>query len=366
MAGRPRQQLRREFVVLHPLGGHEPGVIAIGAGREEALLADVQAPVGVVVQVAQFHVRRQALRQFRPQAAFVPVDRHRSHVAAGREVEPHDRFRGKRLGVFAFDLDALDAGWRVEQQRPIHSVQNVARHIAQRAAAEVIPAAPVERLVFRVIRTRRGRADPQVPVQRLRNFFFRQRMIDALRPDGTVGPGVHFLDRADLAGPDHFAQLPDAFARVALVAHLRGDAIFARRITQHAGLEDRPGHGLLAVDVFAALHGPHRRDGVGVVGSGNGHRVDVAALLVQHHPVVFVRLGVRKLLERLGGVVPIGVRQGDDVVPHGTAHDVAMALATGADRGDVQLLIGGLVAQSLQRRRALALQFRGRQRGRRS
>ena len=50
-------------------------------------------------------------------------------------------------GAGAFLLDALDAGRRAEMQRHVRSAQNVARHVAERAAAEIVEAAPVERLI---------------------------------------------------------------------------------------------------------------------------------------------------------------------------------------------------------------------------
>src|SRR5438093_257851 len=96
----------------------------------------------------------------------------------------------------------------------------MARHVSQRTAAEVPPAAPLER----VINTwpefaRRSDAQPVLPIdsfERLRDFFFllrddllgvlgvvllrlsgelvqRHAATGALRPDRAIGPRKHFL-----------------------------------------------------------------------------------------------------------------------------------------------------------------------------
>src|SRR6185369_17681511 len=123
--------------------------------------------------------------------------------------------------------------------RHIHRPQDVARHIAQRAAAEVEEAAPVERIVetaasaaagtsgsrSRRVRPRLRDPQPQVPIECRWRSRFRRSLGDSLRPDRTIGPGVDFGYIADLAGPDDLRRDPRAVIRVALVAHLRGNLI---------------------------------------------------------------------------------------------------------------------------------------------
>src|SRR5439155_23197468 len=117
-------------------------------------------------------------------------------------------------------------------QGEIRRAQNVAGHIAQRAAAEIVEAAPVERLIkvavlggvsfaARSVWSFFGDAEPGVPVERARYGVRGRNMRETLRPDRAVCPGVHFGHVADLARPDHFGGLARAFVRVALVAHLR-------------------------------------------------------------------------------------------------------------------------------------------------
>ena len=190
-------------------------------------------------------------------------------------------------------------------------------------------------------------------------------MIDPLRPDRPVGPGVDFLHRADVTVPNHFAEFACAFARVPLVAHLRRHAMLAGCFGEHSRLKNRVCERLLTIDVFTALHRPHRRRGMRMVGGGNDHRVDIVALLVEHLAVVFVLLCVWKFRKGLGGYLPVGIGKGNDVFRR-AARNVAVALTAGADGGDVQLLVRGLVAQPLQRRRALRFEPGSRQCGSRS
>ena len=91
-------------------------------------------------------------------------------------------FVGNMKSTRAFLLDALDAGGSAQLQRHVRRAQDVAGHVAQRAAAEIVEAAPVERLIeiaaeLRSDSPRRpdvygrwfGDAQPQVPIERLGN-----------------------------------------------------------------------------------------------------------------------------------------------------------------------------------------------------
>ena len=246
--------------------------------------------------------------------------------------------------------EALDAGRRREPQRHVRRAQNVARHVADRSTAELREGAPVVRHVGRAVRARITVGQPGIPVERRRNGRFLRHHLRPLRPVGprTIGPGVHFGDAADLARPDHLAALPRAFARVALVAHLRGHAVLSRAQRQLLRLPHRARQRLLAIHVLAARHGPHRRAGVHVVWTGYDHRVDVFSMRVEHAPEILVLRHVRVQLERLLGARVVGIGQRDDVLT-GTLVNVLAGPASGPDRGDVQLLVGRFVAQALQR-----------------
>src|SRR5262249_15305898 len=124
---------------------------------------------------------------------------------------------------------------------------------------------------------------------------------------------------------------------------------------------DRIGHGasfaygqrlrFFTVDVLARLAGLHGDDGVPVVRSGDEARVDVVA--GQHLAKVAVDLGILvavTLVDRIPGAIALllaDVAGGDHLhllKAHQGAH-VARALATGADRGHHDTVIGGPAAQ---------------------
>ena len=74
------------------------------------------------------------------------------------------------------------------------------------------------------------------------------------------------------------------------------------------------GHRLLHVDVLAALDGRHGDHGMGMVGRGHDHRVDVL-LLVQHDAEILVPLGRAGYLSKvLAAYAGIDVAQGHDVL----------------------------------------------------
>src|SRR6185437_391849 len=103
-----------------------------------------------------------------------------------------------------------------------------------RPAAEIVEAAPVGGLVevavgetggvavtARGVRALLRGAKPQVPIEGIRNRRGRRNLGQALRPDGTVRPGIYGVHAADFAVPDHLGALARPLVGVALVAHLR-------------------------------------------------------------------------------------------------------------------------------------------------
>ena len=288
----------------------------------------------------------------------MPEDFHRGHGAARREIEADDRFC--RVVVFALTLlpDALDARRGAQFQRHVRGAKDVAGHVAESAAAEVVESAPGERRIFVAVWARVGDAQPEVPVERGRDWRFRGKIRQALRPDGTVRPGMHFGHIADLAGPDHFRALPRTFVRITLVAHLGGDLVFRRCVGELPAFPDGVRQRLLHEHVLAALHGPHGGGGVHEVRYGHDHRVDVMALLIEHDAEIFVLRRFVVLGEDGLGALLIDVAKGDDVFGLAAAAYVAGCFAAGSDRGDVQFFVGRFVAKRLEGR--LAAEARGR------
>ena len=153
---------------------------------------------------------------------------------------------------------------------------------------------------------------------------------------------MDLADRADRAGPDQLGQQPGLFARLALVAHLRGDLGLLGDLAHLAGLVDRVRQRLLAVDVLAHLHGHDADHGVQVVGRGSHHRVDVL-LGFEHLAEIGVVLGVGEFLGETRQDVLVHVAEGHDVdhvlLACATA-DVANAHAVQSHAGNVELLLG--------------------------
>ena len=245
-------------------------------------------------------------------------------------------------------------------ERHVWRAENVAGHIAERAGAEVIKTAPAERLVeiaakaigFGPAAHRKrplvGNAEPQIPVKSGRHGLFLGDLRETLGPDGPIAPGVDLSHTADIAIPDNFRALASAFVGVALIAHLRGHAIFGGGLAELAGFPDGAHEGLLDVDVFASLHAPHGGGGVHMVGGGDDYGVDVFAFLVEHLAEVAIGRGFGEGFEGFGGAAVVDVAQRDDVLRGRGGADVACALPAGADGGEVKFLIGGFVSHGFE------------------
>ncbi len=159
-----------------------------------------------------------------------------------------------------------------------------------------------------------------------------------------VGPGVDLGDVADRAVVDPLLEQADRLVGVALVAHLRHDTWHRRAASVILRASKT-----VCVSGFwqktclpACRHG-HRDDGVGVVRRRDHHRVD-ALLLLEHHAVVLVDLGLRVQRDGLRRVGAVDVAQGDDVLAL-AGLQVGAPHAADADGGDVQLVAGRLRPQ---------------------
>ena len=114
-----------------------------------------------------------------------------------------------------------------------------------------------------------------------------------------------------------------------------------RGLTQHSRFIHRPGKGLFAIDVFAALHCRQGGDGVSVVGGGDYHGLYLLVHLVQHPPKISEGLGLWMLLEDVARAFLVHVTQSDEVhTGAGNVVEVASALAADTDTSDIQLAIG--------------------------
>jgi len=220
----------------------------------------------------------------------------------------------------------------------------VAGHVAERAGAEIVEAAPLEGVVGTVLvgAERRG-AQPALPVQRRRHRVGTFGTGNALRPDRAVGPHVHLGHVAENAGLQQLGITAQAVVGAALVAHLRDHATRVGDLLEILRLPDRAHQRLLHINVAALLHRADRGGRMHVVRRRDRDRVEILAL-VQHLAEIAVALHLRRILpllldlgERLIDRGAVHVAQRDNVLAvlkH--RHPVAPAFAADADHADVQ------------------------------
>jgi len=99
--------------------------------------------------------------------------------------------------------------------------------------------------------------------------------------------------------------------------------------------------GFLDIDVLARANRGHRGNGVGMVRSANGNRIDVLGLLVEHFAEVFVALRVRMRVERSRAPLIVNIAE-RDVIPAELRDrgNVAASHPSAADTCHVDLLAG--------------------------
>ena len=213
-------------------------------------------------------------------------------------------------------------------------------HVAERALSPIDPAAPVERVIERVILDERRDAEKQIPRQLVGNRIGparaghrraeplhhaavvpaqlrrigRQprRPRDALRPEAErpIRPDMHLADLAEGAALDVLDAAARVVGRVTLVAHLRHDLRIVERLLREVPrLVHRPAQRLLHVHVLAEAHRGRGDRGVHVIGRRHDHRVDVL-LLLEHLAIVAILLQPRDLLVDEAAQGRVGVRRG--------------------------------------------------------
>ena len=219
----------------------------------------------------------------------------------------------------------------------------MARHVAERAGAKVKPAAPIPSVIHILLVGAFFRwSEPVVPTQRGRHDVRSFGAHDALWPDGTIRPDMDLAHRADDAGLDHFDRAAQTIMRAALIAHLRGDFVFAGEVAQITRLMHRLRERLLTINVFAKFDRRRGNQCVHVIGRRNDHGINVLFLVEQLTPVA-VKFCIRIFCALAGGLRLVNVAQRNDVVGVATIR-VTRAFAGRTDAGDVQLVVGGNLA----------------------
>ena len=339
---------------------------------------DVAAGVRHLAAVGRRPLRHDLRRRLEP--AVVPVEGNRgqrhagTHLRLARLVDDL-HLGGQRVGelVVGVRLDALRLGDAAELEPAEREVHRVARHVAERARAEVVEPAPGERVVdvlvelprivhvgvIRILveeRALRGRCEPGVPVQPVADLVALRMALHpvgdglALRPHGAVRPHVDLLRVSEDAALQHLRAATHRGEGGPLVAHLHDHVVVLRRAVEVVELPEGAHERLLHVDVDALLHRADRHRGVDVVGRGDRHRVDaehpgavkeLAVVGEERHAVhVEVDAVLRKPLLRLLAHRVVGVAERDHLDEARLQHrrPVAVALAHHADRGEPYLL----------------------------
>ena len=174
---------------------------------------------------------------------------------------------------------------------------------------------------------------------------------------GQAAPGQYFPHGADGARGDPLANLPGILARMALDAHLGTYARFRRNLGKPARLVYGVSKRFLTIDMLAGPHRRHGNNGMGMVGRGDDHGVNVL-LLLQHHAVVFIHSCVRILVKRFGGIVRIHVAQGHNVFRlHGA--QIGSAHTAYANTGNIQFFTRRGVGRPAQHVTRYNVKYRG-------
>ena len=232
----------------------------------------------------------------------------------------------------------------------MHTVHRVRAPVAERAVAEVVPAAPLAlHVVLRVFVVRRG-AEPRVPVDPLRHLLAGRERGDLAVPLVPTARVVHVrrevlqLRDVDDARLDVVLELPVVRPAVPLVAHLRGDAVLRGGLHQQLALLERVGERLFGEHGEPALHRGHQRGEVGEIGRHDGDRVDLALHRVQHLPEVGEARHVGIAFQRRNALLALEIRvaqRGDlDELRVGEALDVAPRLLADAHAREAHLVAG--------------------------
>ena len=185
---------------------------------------------------------------------------------------------------------------------------------------------------------RRG-TKPKVPVQFCRRRHGRGP-VEALRPDGAIGPDMNLADVTQHARADQGRRAAEIAGGGPLVAHLRGDLVVAGELGQHAGLVQRMRERLLHEAVFAVPHGHGGGQGVDVVRRAHRHGVDALVHLVQQLAEVRELPGLGKAISGRGQIIHINIANGHDVAQAAGVVGIGVALAFQPDAGEGDPLVG--------------------------
>ena len=299
-------------------------------------------------QIAQQFPSRNTFNLWRLLQAVIPEQLQRRHAATGRKIKADDGLLGEHEVADALFHYAFHAGRCAQFQGKVGCAQNVTSHVSQCATTEIVKAAPVERLIkiaaIRVTSTANCEgsilrdAQPHIPIQRAGHSVLGWNRSQALRPNGTIRPSVHFRYISNLTSPNHFRRLTRAFVGISLIAHLRGDTVFVGRVAQLPCFPNGAHQRLLHVNMLASFHAPHGGGGVHHVWNGDDDGVNSLGFFVQHLAKIFVLRRRFILLKLTGCLLFVHIAKGDNVFRR-AALNVAIGFAASSNGGDVQFLV---------------------------
>src|ERR1041385_7758596 len=140
-----------------------------------------------------------------------------------------------------------------------------------------------------MIRPRKGRTEPGVPVETVRDMwcFWRTPLPGGVCPKSRATPDHNFVDGANNAIFDQFDCNTRLLAGLAVIAQLCCHLCFPRRLGHLTRFVERPGERLFAKHMLATFQGRHSDDSVTVVGSGDDYAIYV--FLIEQFTVIAVR-----------------------------------------------------------------------------
>ena len=211
----------------------------------------------------------------------------------------------------------------------------MASHITQCTRTEVPPASPFEGSIRWVIRAFRGRAQPQVPIDRVGDCLNLSGAFQSLRPNRSVGPDMRLLDFPDNAGLNQFNKAAALSLGMPLIPHLGNHSCFTRYFRQNTSFFDGMSQRFLAINMFSRPHGHDRRMRVGMVRRRDGDGINLAALLIEKLPEILVNAGLREFFECACRIPCIDIAKSHHVFPRAITN-VDSTFSACSDGRDVQ------------------------------
>ena len=162
----------------------------------------------------------------------------------------------------------------------------------------------------------------------------------SLGPYRTVSPDVNVLYLSESALLNEFGTCAQTIVGRALVTHLGANSLFLGQKSHLASFPDGMTERLLYVYVDAKLHGTHGCRGMVMIRGTDGDCVDPAAVLFQHIPVVAILGSLGMLAKSNVKASRINVAGGHNVPMGSRMVEIALALASNSNAGNLQAFVG--------------------------